>query len=298
MRIARFAVNDDVKFGIVDGSIVGWDSPSGATVVDDTGAGDSSVAAGNGTGQVLSEEPGELTVAEIAGHPFGPGAGEVNLTGVTYALADVRLLAPVLPSKVVAIGRNYLEHARETGSEPPAEPLIFLKPSTAVVGPGDAIVRPVHLSQRVDYEGELAIVFGRLCRDVPAARVPEVIFGYACANDVTARDLQAKDGQWARAKGFDTFCPLGPWIETALDPADVRLTTTVNGEVAQDSRTSLMIHDVTKLVTYVTAVMTMLPGDVLLTGTPAGIGPVVAGDSVSVTVEGIGALTNRVVDES
>jgi 2-keto-4-pentenoate hydratase/2-oxohepta-3-ene-1,7-dioic acid hydratase in catechol pathway len=298
MRIARFAVNDDVKFGIVDGSIVGGDSPSGATVVDDTGAGDSSVAAGNCTGQVLSEEPGELTVAEIAGHPFGPGAGEVNLTGVTYALADVRLLAPVLPSKVVAIGRNYLEHARETGSEPPAEPLIFLKPSTAVVGPGDAIVRPVHLSQRVDYEGELAIVFGRLCRDVPAARVPEVIFGYACANDVTARDLQAKDGQWARAKGFDTFCPLGPWIETALDPADVRLTTTVNGEVAQDSRTSLMIHDVTKLVTYVTAVMTMLPGDVLLTGTPAGIGPFVAGDSVSVTVEGIGALTNRVVDES
>jgi len=247
---------------------------------------------------VLGGEAGELTIAEIAGHPFGPGAGEAKLTGVTYALADVRLLAPVLPSKVVAIGRNYLEHARETGSEPPAEPLIFLKPSTAVVGPGDAIVRPVHLSQRVDYEGELAIVFGRLCRDVPAARVPEVIFGYTCANDVTARDLQSKDGQWARAKGFDTFCPLGPWIETALDPADVRLTTTVNGEVAQDSRTSLMIHDVTTLVTYVTAVMTMLPGDVLLTGTPAGIGPVVSGDSVSVSVEGIGALTNRVVDES
>jgi 2-keto-4-pentenoate hydratase/2-oxohepta-3-ene-1,7-dioic acid hydratase in catechol pathway len=278
MRIARFAVGDEVKFGIVDG--------------------DSAGAAGNGTDQVLSREAGGLTVAEIAGHPFGPGAGEAKLTGVTYALADVRLLAPVLPSKVVAIGRNYLEHARETGSEPPAEPLIFLKPSTAVVGPGDAIVRPVHLSQRVDYEGELAIVFGRLCRDVPAAKAAEVIFGYTCANDVTARDLQAKDGQWARAKGFDTFCPLGPWIETALDPADVRLTTTVNGEVKQDSRTSLMIHDVTRLVTYVTSVMTMLPGDVLLTGTPAGIGPVVAGDSVSVTVEGVGALTNRVVDEA
>jgi 2-keto-4-pentenoate hydratase/2-oxohepta-3-ene-1,7-dioic acid hydratase in catechol pathway len=277
MRIARFAVNDDVKFGVVDG--------------------DSSAAAGNGTGQVLSPEAGDLTVAEIVGHPFGPGAGEVTLTGVTYPLAEVRLLAPVLPSKVVAIGRNYLEHARETGSEPPAEPLIFLKPSTAVVGPGDAIVRPAHLSERVDYEGELAIVFGRLCRDVPAARVPEVIFGYTCANDVTARDLQTKDGQWARAKGFDTFCPLGPWIETALDPADVQLTTTVNGEVKQDSRTSLMIHDVTRLVTYVTAVMTMLPGDVLLTGTPEGIGPVVAGDSVSVRVEGIGALTNRVIDE-
>jgi 2-keto-4-pentenoate hydratase/2-oxohepta-3-ene-1,7-dioic acid hydratase in catechol pathway len=298
MRIARFAVNDEVKFGIVDGGIVGGEPPPGDTVVDNTVSGDSSVAAGNGTGQVRGGEAGELTIAEIAGHPFGPGAGEAKLTGVTYALADVRLLAPVLPSKVVAIGRNYLEHARETGSEPPAEPLIFLKPSTAVVGPGDAIVRPVHLSQRVDYEGELAIVFGRLCRDVPAARVPEVIFGYTCANDVTARDLQSKDGQWARAKGFDTFCPLGPWIETALDPADVRLTTTVNGEVAQDSRTSLMIHDVTTLVTYVTAVMTMLPGDVLLTGTPAGIGPVVSGDSVSVSVEGIGALTNRVVDES
>jgi 2-keto-4-pentenoate hydratase/2-oxohepta-3-ene-1,7-dioic acid hydratase in catechol pathway len=298
MRIARFAISDEVKFGIVDGAVVGDETPPGDTVVETTVSGDSSVAAGNGTGQVLGGEPGELTIAEIAGHPFGPGAGEAKLTGVTYALADVRLLAPVLPSKVVAIGRNYLEHARETGSEPPAEPLIFLKPSTAVVGPGDAIVRPVHLSQRVDYEGELAIVFGRLCRDVPAARVPEVIFGYTCANDVTARDLQSKDGQWARAKGFDTFCPLGPWIETDLDPADVRLTTSVNGEVVQDSRTSLMIHDVTTLVTYVTAVMTMLPGDVLLTGTPAGIGPVVSGDSVSVSVEGIGALTNRVVDES
>lgn len=297
MRIARFAVDDEVKFGIVDGGIVSGDSPHGETVVDSTVSGDSPVLAGNGTGQALGREPGELTVAEIAGHPFGPGSGEAKLTGVTFALADVRLLAPVLPSKVVAIGRNYLEHARETGSEPPAEPLIFLKPSTAVVGPGDAIVRPVHLSQRVDYEGELAIVFARLCRDVPAARVPEVIFGYTCANDVTARDLQAKDGQWARAKGFDTFCPLGPWIETALDPADVRLTTSVNGEVTQDSRTSLMIHDVAKLVMSVTAVMTMLPGDVLLTGTPEGIGPVVAGDSVSVSVEGIGELTNRVVDE-
>jgi 2-keto-4-pentenoate hydratase/2-oxohepta-3-ene-1,7-dioic acid hydratase in catechol pathway len=276
MRIARFAVNDEVKFGIVDG--------------DELAAGE------NGTGDATPRRTAEPSIAEIAGHPFGPSAGEAKLTGALYPLADVRLLAPVLPSKVVAIGRNYLEHARETGAEPPAEPLIFLKPSTAVVGPGDAIVRPVHLSQRVDYEGELAIVFGRLCRDVPAARVPEVIFGYTCANDVTARDLQAKDGQWTRAKGFDTFCPLGPWIETGLDPGDVRLTTSVNGEVKQDSRTSLMIHGITTLVTYVTAVMTMLPGDVLLTGTPEGIGPLAAGDSVAVEVEGIGALTNRVVD--
>jgi 2-keto-4-pentenoate hydratase/2-oxohepta-3-ene-1,7-dioic acid hydratase in catechol pathway len=276
MRIARFAVNDDVKYGVV--------------------ARDDVVAGENGTGDGTGGQAADLSIAEIAGHPFAPGTGETKLTGTVYPLANVRLLAPVLPSKVVAIGKNYLEHARETGSEPPAEPLIFLKPSTAVIGPGDAIVRPVHLSKRVDYEGELAIVFGRLCRDVPAARVPEVIFGYTCANDVTARDLQAADGQWARAKGFDTFCPLGPWIETSLDPADVRLTTTVNGEVKQDSRTSLLIHDITTLVTYVTAVMTMLPGDVLLTGTPEGISPLVAGDSVSVSIEGIGALTNRVVD--
>jgi 2-keto-4-pentenoate hydratase/2-oxohepta-3-ene-1,7-dioic acid hydratase in catechol pathway len=198
----------------------------------------------------------------------------------------------------VAIGKNYAEHARETGSEPPAEPLIFLKPSTSVIGPGDPIVRPARLSQRVDFEGELAIVFGRLCRDVPAGRVPEVIFGYTCANDVTARDLQASDGQWARAKGFDTFCPLGPWIETGLDPGDVQLTTTVNGEVKQQASTSLLMHDIVTLVRYVTAVMTMLPGDVLLTGTPAGIGPLVAGDRVSVHVDGIGTLTNPVVDGS
>jgi 2-keto-4-pentenoate hydratase/2-oxohepta-3-ene-1,7-dioic acid hydratase in catechol pathway len=296
MRIARFAVNDEVKYGIVDGGIASGTTPRGDAVSSATVSGDTVPEAGNGAGQIFSQDAGDLTIAELAGHPFGPSAGEAKLTGVTFPLADVRLLAPVLPSKVVAIGRNYLEHARETGAEPPAEPLIFLKPSTAVVGPGDAIVRPLDQSERVDYEGELAVIFGRLCRDVPAARVPEVIFGYTCANDVTARDLQAKDGQWARAKGFDTFCPLGPWIETALDPADVRLTTTVNGEVRQDSRTSLMIHDITRLVTYVTAVMTMLPGDVLLTGTPEGIGPVVAGDSVSVNIEGIGALTNRVVD--
>ncbi len=272
MRIARFSVDDEVRYGVVD-------SP---------GAG-----AANGHG---ADRLADLTVAEIAGHPFGPSAADLKLTGARYPLDDVRLLAPVLPSKVVAIGKNYADHARETGSEPPPEPLIFLKPSTAVIGPGDPIVRPAQLSKRVDFEGELAVVFGRLCRDVPAARVPEVIFGYTCANDVTARDLQASDGQWARAKGFDTFCPLGPWIETSLDAGDVELTTTVNGEVKQQASTSLLMHDIVTLVCYVTAVMTMLPGDVLLTGTPAGIGPLVAGDSVSVHVDGIGTLTNPVVD--
>jgi 2-keto-4-pentenoate hydratase/2-oxohepta-3-ene-1,7-dioic acid hydratase in catechol pathway len=267
MRIARFSVNDDVRYGVVDSS-----------------------------GAASAEDAEALPIAEIAGHPFGPSAGDVKVTGNSYRVADVRLLAPVLPTKVVAIGRNYVEHARETGSEPPSEPLIFLKPSTSVIGPGDVIVRPDKLSERVDFEGELAIVFGRLCRDVPIARVPEVIFGYTCGNDVTARDLQVSDGQWTRAKGFDTFCPLGPWIETSLDPADVQLTTMVNGEVKQDARTSMLVHDIPTLVSYVTAVMTMLPGDVLLTGTPAGIGPMVAGDSVSVSVEGIGTLTNRVAD--
>ncbi len=278
MRVARFAVGNEVRYGVVTGS---------------------DPVAGNGHAAEAAEaEPAEPAVAEIAGHPFGPSAEDVKLTGARYPLADVRLLAPVLPSKIVAIGRNYEEHARETGSQPPVEPLMFLKPSTAVIGPGDAIARPAQLSKRVDFEGELAIVFGRLCREVPPERVPEVIFGYTCANDVTARDLQASDGQWARAKGFDTFCPLGPWIETGLDPGDVRLTTTVNGELKQDGRTSLMIHDIAALVTYVTAVMTMLPGDVLLTGTPAGIGPLQDGDIVSVSVEGIGTLSNRVVNGS
>ncbi len=169
MRIARFAVGDEVRYGTVDG-----DATACAEHRNGTGAG-----AG----------VGRLTVTEMSGHPFGPVA-EVTLTGARYPVADVRLLAPVLPSKIVAIGRNYLEHARELGNEPPAEPLIFLKPSTAVIGPADAIVRPDRLSQRVDFGGELAVVFGRLCRDVAPARVPEVIFGYTCANDVTARDLQ------------------------------------------------------------------------------------------------------------
>jgi 2-keto-4-pentenoate hydratase/2-oxohepta-3-ene-1,7-dioic acid hydratase in catechol pathway len=237
-----------------------------------------------------------LTIAELQGHPFGVGTESVRYTGQSYPVADVRLLAPVLPTKVVAIGKNYADHAREMGGEPPDEPVIFLKPSTSVIGPGDPVARPVKLSERVDFEGELAVVIGRLCRDVPPERVSEVIFGYTCANDVTARDLQAKDGQWTRAKGFDTFCPLGPWIETGLDPSDLELTTTVNGEVKQHARTSQLLHDVTAVVCYVTSVMTLLPGDILLTGTPAGIGPLVHGDRVSVAIQGIGALTNPVVD--
>jgi len=239
---------------------------------------------------VIEGAPGAEQVAVIDGHPFG----ELSLKEARVPLAGVRLLPPILPSKVVAIGKNYADHAREMGGDPPPEPLLFLKPSTSIIGPGAAIVRP-SLSAEVDYEGELAVVIGRLCREVPLERASEVILGYTCANDVTARDLQRRDGQWSRAKGFDTFCPLGPWIETELDPSDLAIGTRVNGVVRQDARTSLLLHDVFELIVFISAAMTLLPGDVILTGTPAGVGPISAGDEVSVTIEGIGTLTNTVV---
>lgn len=229
-------------------------------------------------------------VAPITGHPFAP----FTFTGYRYALAEVRLLAPILPSKVVAIGRNYAEHAAEMGGQVTSEPMIFLKPSTAVVGTGDAIAYPAS-SQRVDFEGELAVVMGRISRDVPAAQALEMVLGYTCANDVTARDQQQTDGQWSRAKGYDTFCPLGPWIETQLDPGDLGIVTTVNGEKRQDARTSQLVTPVPELIEYITRVMTLLPGDVILTGTPAGVGPVAVDDTIEITIEGIGALSNRVV---
>jgi 2-keto-4-pentenoate hydratase/2-oxohepta-3-ene-1,7-dioic acid hydratase in catechol pathway len=272
VRIARFAKDGDVAYGVV-----------GEAQGDGASAGAATAATGGG-----------LAIAELRGHPFAPGES-VQFTGVTYPLDEVRLLAPVLPSKVVAVGKNYADHAGEMGGEPPSEPVLFLKPSTAVTGPRDPIGYPVKLTQRVDFEGELAVIIGRLCREVPAAQAASVIFGYTCANDVTARDLQARDGQWTRAKGFDTFCPLGPWIETAVDPGDLALSTSVNGEVRQQARTSQLLHDVPALVEYISAVMTLLPGDVLLTGTPAGVGPLEDGDEVSVTIEGIGTLANMVV---
>jgi 2-keto-4-pentenoate hydratase/2-oxohepta-3-ene-1,7-dioic acid hydratase in catechol pathway len=260
VRIARFGKGDGVAYGVVDGE---------------------------------SGEP--QTIAELHGHPFGIDSAGVRFTGNRYPLAEVRLLTPVWPSKVVAVGSNYAGHARETGAaEPPAEPVLFLKPSTSVTGHGDRISYPVKLTDRVDYEGELAVIIGRLCRDVPKERAEDVIFGYTCANDVTARDLQLRDGQWTRAKGFDTFCPLGPWMETGADPADLQITTTVNGDVRQHARTSQLLWDVPSLIEYVSSVMTLLPGDVLLTGTPEGVGPLMAGDEVSVTIESIGTLTNRV----
>ena len=244
----------------------------------------------------MGESGQPQTIAELHGHPFGIDPSGVRLTGQRYPLAEVRLLAPALPRKVVAICRNYAGHIREMGAaQLPQEPVLFLKPSTSVTGPGDRIAYPVKLTDRVDYEGELAVIIGRLGRDVPKERAEDVIFGYTCANDVTARDLQLRDGQWTRAKGFDTFCPLGPWMETGTDPSDLGITTTVNGEVRQHARTRELLWDVPSLIEHVSAVMTLLPGDVLLTGTPEGVGPLADGDEVSVTIESIGTLTNKVV---
>ena len=208
-------------------------------------------------------------------------------------LADVKVLAPVLPrSKVVAIGKNYADHAAEMNSAVPDEPIIFLKPNTAVIGPEETIQWP-RMADRIDFEGELAIVIGRICKDVPVERYNDVIFGYTIANDVTARNLQTKDGQWTRAKGFDTFCPLGPWIETDFVPGSQQITTKVNGEVKQTEPLSSLIFKVPEIIAFVTQVMTLLPGDVILTGTPAGIGPIPEKGEVAITIEGIGTLVNR-----
>jgi 2-keto-4-pentenoate hydratase/2-oxohepta-3-ene-1,7-dioic acid hydratase in catechol pathway len=203
------------------------------------------------------------------------------------------LLPPVLPSKIVCVGRNYADHAKELGNEAPAEPLLFFKPPSSLLAPEGTIVRPA-LSQRVDFEGELAIVIGREAKDVKTDRWRDYVRGFACANDVTARDLQKKDTQFTRGKGFDTFCPIGPCIEDDLDPSDLRISTRVNGETRQDGRTADMIFTCGFLVEYITAVMTLVPGDVILTGTPAGVGPLQAGDVVEVEIEGVGVLRNAV----
>ncbi|MFJ6213147.1 fumarylacetoacetate hydrolase family protein [Streptomyces sp. NPDC092296] len=257
MRIARFSIDGNVSFGVIEGDV---------------------------------NQPESLYVHALAGHPFGPP----QPTGERHRLSDVRLLTPMLPNKIVAVGRNYAAHAAELGNQVPEVPLTFFKPSTAVIGPTESIAYPP-FSSDVQYEAELAVVIGRMCREVPAQRVPEVVFGYTCANDVTARDVQQREGQWARAKGFDTSCPLGPWIETDLDPADLAVTCTVNGELRQAGRTSQMVRSVADLIVHISEAMTLLPGDVILTGTPAGVGPLHVGDEVAVSIEGIGTLTNKVI---
>ena len=263
MRIARFTTGDDPRFGIVTGD------------VDDYG---------------IADEDSIITV--LAGDPLYVG---LQPTDEQLRLTDARLLSPVLPrSKVVGIGRNYAAHAAEMGSDLPDEPLMFLKPNTSVVGPGDPIFYP-RQTENLHYEGELGVVIGRICRDVPKEKYADVVHGYTIGNDVTARDLQRKDGQFTRAKGFDSFCPLGPWVETDLDVSDLRVQTFLNGEVKQDGRTSDLIFDVPTLIAHVTSVMTLLPGDVILTGTPEGVGPMNPGDEVEISIQGIGNLTNKVV---
>jgi 2-keto-4-pentenoate hydratase/2-oxohepta-3-ene-1,7-dioic acid hydratase in catechol pathway len=237
----------------------------------------------------ILEDDGLITI--ISGDPIYSG---IQKTAARIELNKVRMLAPVIPrSKVVCIGKNYADHAAEMGGKVPDEPIIFLKPNTSVIGPNDTIVWP-QMSERVDHEVELAIVIGRICKDVPKERVSDVIFGYTIANDVTARDLQKKDGQWTRGKGFDTFCPIGPWIDTDFIPGNQRLTASVDGQVKQSAQLSDMIFDIPTIVNFVTSVMTLLPGDIILTGTPAGIGPVVVGVKVSLAIEGLGELTNKV----
>lgn len=225
----------------------------------------------------------------LKSHPFG----ELESTGVNLPLGAVRVLAPVIPSKVVCIGKNYADHAKEMGGAVPAEPVIFLKPNTSVIGPNEVIRLPWQ-SERVDHEGELAFIVGRLARHVSRADAAAHILGYTIANDVTARDLQTRDGQWTRAKGFDTFCPLGPWIVNDFDFTDATIACNVDGEVRQHASTADMIRDCHELLEFVSGVMTLLPGDVVLTGTPAGISQMKDGQSVTVAIDGLGALTNPV----
>jgi 2-keto-4-pentenoate hydratase/2-oxohepta-3-ene-1,7-dioic acid hydratase in catechol pathway len=235
-------------------------------------------------------DTGRGEIRELDGPPFG----DIRVSGSERILADVRLLAPVVPSKIVAVGLIYKDHAREMGKAIPEEPLLFLKAPSALNHPGGDVVYP-RASRRVDYEAELAVVIGKKAKDVAARDARTVILGYTCVNDVTARDLQAKDVQYARAKGFDTFAPLGPWVETDLDPSALTIRCLVNGEVKQDSNTREMDKSVSALVEFISHVMTLYPGDVIATGTPPGVGPVKVGDVMTVEIEGIGSLTNRVV---
>lgn len=234
----------------------------------------------------------EDSIREMDGDPFG----HFHLTSKAKGLQEVRLLSPCLPSKIVALGVNYRDHAEEMKAALPKEPLLFLKPSTSVIGPGEAIVYP-KMSKRVDYEAELAVVVRKLTKAVPVEKAAEYILGYTCLNDVTARDLQPKDGQWTTAKGFDTFAPMGPWIVTDIDPDHLEISSYLNGEKRQHSNTKNLVFGSFHLVSFISHIMTLLPGDVIATGTPSGIGPMAIGDKIDIVIEGIGTLSNTVVAE-
>ena len=276
MRICRFRVNNGPRYGLLE-------SVAGSDFITHTLPGP----------QLHTNESGTANRIVLA------SADDAEKLPRALDLAEVTLLTPLpLLSKILCVGRNYREHAKELGNEVPPEPLIFSKPPSAVNSPGGKIVRP-KLSQNVHFEGELGVVIGKICHKIPAdSDVRDYILGYTCVNDVTARDLQKKDGQWTRAKGFDTFCPIGPAIATGLDPwKGLRVQTRVNSEIKQDGTTADFIFPVDVVIRYISEVMTLLPGDIIATGTPAGVGPLVAGDSVEVNVEGIGTLKNPVVDE-
>lgn len=233
-------------------------------------------------------------VAVIEPHPFA----QHHETGEVVPIEGLKLLAPVIPTKIVCVGRNYADHAAELGNEVPDEPLLFLKPTSTVIGPGEPIRYPTGLTEEVHHEAELAVVIGALLQEVSPEEAALGIYGFTCANDVTARDLQRAEDQWTRAKGFDSFCPLGPAIATDIDPHAVRVRCLVDGEVRQDGTTADLIFDVPTIVSYVSQVMTLLPGDIILTGTPEGVGPILPGETVRVEIEGIGALENPVVDRA
>ena len=219
------------------------------------------------------------------------------LDGSTYKLDEVKLLAPCLPSKIVCLGLNYRTHIEETKLAVPTVPLIFLKPSTAVIGPEDKVILP-RLWRHVDYEGELGVVIGREAKDVPEDKAKEYVIGYTCLNDISERHDQMEDGQWTRAKGYDTFAPIGPCIETKVDADDLKLETRLNGELRQSARTSDLVFGISKLVSFISGIMTLLPGDIIATGTPSGVGQLSPGDVVEVTIEKIGTLRNSVVNWS
>ncbi len=238
---------------------------------------------------VVSDEEG---IYWLDADPFGTWRRGPEVA----SLAGCRFLAPCQPTKIIAVGLNYLSHAKETGNEVPKEPVFFLKPASSIIAHGEKIVYPAHLSRRVEYEGELAVLIGKRGSDVAPREAGDHILGYSCANDVTARDLQKVDSQWTRAKGFDTFCPLGPVIATDVDPGDLMIRTRLNGELRQEAATSEMVFTVEQLVSFISAVMTLEVGDVILTGTPAGVGELKPGDRIDVEIEGIGTLANTVIE--
>jgi 2-keto-4-pentenoate hydratase/2-oxohepta-3-ene-1,7-dioic acid hydratase in catechol pathway len=232
----------------------------------------------------------ENRILEVEGDIFL----EYKITQIEHRINEIRFLPPCSPTKIVAVGLNYRDHAAEMKKPLPEEPLLFMKPGTAVIGHEDKIIYPKHMSSRVDYEGELAIIIGKKAKWVNEDEAPGYIFGYTCINDVTARDLQAKDVQYTRAKGFDTFAPIGPVIETEIDPGDLQISTFLNGEIRQSSRTSNLIFNAPRLLSFISRVMTLLPGDIIATGTPSGIGSMKDGDKVEVEIEGIGTLRNYI----